>query len=187
MKEVLNPKDFFEAAKRIAWRCCPKLSLEPYTENKAQEVALSKRRRRHEAEFRQRIAYALHSEGMTYTAIGRMLGGRDHSTIIHAVNQVQGLLSANICKDTKNFVRDWRKFQETGGASLLEDVLLSKKVYELLSEYPREQTKVLREVILAEEKYLKAQAEEKEAQAASQPQAVIKSCETARQLAEIGL
>jgi|FLYN01.1.fsa_nt_gi chromosomal replication initiator protein len=43
-------------------------------------------RQRHVAHARQAVMYALYqATDMSYAAIGELLGGRDHSTIIHGV------------------------------------------------------------------------------------------------------
>ena len=52
-------------------------------------------RRRRICQVRWAVAIALRETGLSYPRIARRLGGRDHSTIIHATREGRALMAAN--------------------------------------------------------------------------------------------
>lgn len=59
------------------------------------EEFLSKDRSRHLVDARQVAAWLMRQRGMSYPAIGKALGGRDHSTAMHAVSCIEADVAKN--------------------------------------------------------------------------------------------
>lgn len=56
---------------------------------------------------------ALRERGASYTQIGRWLGGRDHSTIMHAIDRADYIMSRDeLYRDTVDYLADYKPERE---------------------------------------------------------------------------
>jgi hypothetical protein len=83
------------------------------------EELLMKNRSRHLVDARQVAAWLMRQRGMSYPAIGKALGGRDHSTAMHAVACVEADIAEN------DELR--RQLAELGGLTLSDSAQLTAK------------------------------------------------------------
>ena len=71
--------------------------------------ALTDTRERENTQIRQFVAYRLHSEGYSYSEIGKMLK-RDHSTVTNLVHRMRDMLSLPVMY--RQEVQQFKRFEE---------------------------------------------------------------------------